>query len=115
MGINIKQAVKQAQLIKQSIIDHFLDMPSNPDTQVLSGNPSCYTINFSKIGDNWSTRYHSMESQARMLIDVVKKTRLEELEKRLRTIIASGGMRYQKRWEKIHPIAIAHTKKILED
>jgi len=119
MGNNIKKVVNKISALRYELVEYIEQMPDNPETKPVDGKPNMYHISQSvfRKHDNWSAQYHILDCQKEQLITLIQTTRVDKLEDKLREVVKNGRMpNYGKnKGLQLHPIAIEHIRKLLED
>ena len=63
--------------LKESILEEIRSTPDAGYVKMLSDNPRCFTVPFSKLGSNWSPKYHDVGKQREYFAFVLKNNSLE--------------------------------------
>ena len=109
----IKQHLRELAGIKATLKGKVLQLPQNPNINVINDN--CYTINFSQLKDglNLSPTRYDFKYQYKAIAKVIESKPIEKLTEHLKTIIKDRGIkRYVNMTNKMVCSSFGYTLKI---
>jgi hypothetical protein len=104
---------KGTQMLVDNLCAAIMELPQNHRINECSGSPRCFTMNFSDLGDNWTPFHHDFRAQYEFLIQVIRRTSLDQLTLKLRQIIEKGVYREKGSTYKFHPDVIHNLANML--
>ena len=108
--------MRAAELVEK-LRKEILALPDNPRISRATGNPRCFVMSSSNLGDNWSAEYHDFGHQHRLLADAVDRAGPLKAAETLRTIARQGYVRTPcyntPRKQKLHPDVVAQIEGLL--
>lgn len=89
----IKQHLRELAGIKANMKGKVLQLPQNPNINVINDN--CFTVNFSQLKDglNLSPTRYNFKYQCRAIARVIDSKPIEKLTEQLKTIIKDRGIK----------------------
>lgn len=113
--IKMDEVLAYENEVKKDIISEIRSWPGNPRTTKLSDYPRCFTISFSDLQGNWSPKFHCFEAQHEDLIELVKRSRLENIQSNLEMAYKEKRVRTSNPTQRIylHPDVLTRLEKLL--
>lgn len=102
--------------IKNELKARLEALPDNSNIKRVSRSPSCFIVSSSQLTkyDNWTPFFHDHKAQYQFVIDVIERSQIETIIKKIESIIEKGSYRKPNQdTVKFHPEVIKQLKGIL--
>ncbi len=87
---NILDASMTINNAKKRLSEAILAFPDNDKIQRIDGNPNCFMVRSSELGDNWTPEFHDFKKQYKMLVEIIEKAEPSKILDKLRKIVEKG-------------------------
>ena len=110
----LEHFIKQIEELKSEFHTNILELPQNPDINIINESPSCFTVKSSWAwGNSLLPLYYDFKKQYELVVEKLESVAIDNYDDTLNSIVETGIIRLDKRTLRLNPTVVKNLKSIL--